>query len=186
MHALQKLFFLKWCTCNFLIRLKSIAARLRARSLSLFIIRRCLTVAHWARCGCSDFCSFLSQVWLSRRPAVRLFCAELCGAGELVSENCNHKYSYSHVPVIRVRPLCAICRELWSAARCWRACKLSTGSQCQCGVVALLVLSEYEAAGPLQWPNFLIRQFGQKLLIASLNRLGVGTAAHTLAVLSLR
>ena len=110
MHALRKLFFLKWCTCNFLIRLKSIAARLRARSLSLFIIRRCLTVAHWARCGCSDFCSFLSQA--SRRTAVRLFCAEVCGAGELVSENCNHKYSYSHVPVIRVRPLCAICREL--------------------------------------------------------------------------
>ena len=35
---------------------------------------------------------------------MRLFYAEVCGAGELVSENCNHKYSYSHVPVIRVSP----------------------------------------------------------------------------------
>jgi hypothetical protein len=101
MHALQKLFFLKWCTCNFLIRLKSIAARLRARSLSLFIIRRCLTVPHWARCGCSDFCSFLSQVRLSRRPAVRLFSDKVQSCGQFVSEKCNCKYSYLYVPVIR-------------------------------------------------------------------------------------
>ena len=35
---------------------------------------------------------------------MQLFCAEVCGAGEFVSENCNYKYSYSYLPAYVLGP----------------------------------------------------------------------------------